>query len=110
MNFAKLMWSVHRGRAATTIFAANEYMALGVYKAARWLGISVSTLLSVGRLRRSAGCAVGGAASDHGPAAAARHGRRAAGTLLALVRGESIGNPARGDDHHPDYPNEHPAD
>ncbi|WP_436528877.1 LacI family DNA-binding transcriptional regulator [Actinoplanes sp. HUAS TT8] len=76
----------------TAIFASNDYMALGVYEAARRLGISVPAQLSV----------VGfddlpGAAWASPPLTTVRQplrdmGRQAAGTLLALARGESIGN------------------
>ncbi|GAA2907242.1 LacI family transcriptional regulator [Actinoplanes cyaneus] len=74
----------------TAIFAANDFMALGVYEAARRLGISIPARLSV----------VGfddlpGARWASPPLTTIRQplrdmGRTAAGTLLSLARGESI--------------------
>ncbi|MFI1995462.1 LacI family DNA-binding transcriptional regulator [Actinoplanes sp. NPDC020271] len=74
----------------TAIFAANDYMALGVYEAARRAGVSVPAQLSV----------VGfddlpGARWASPPLTTVRQplrdmGGRAAGTLLALARGDSV--------------------
>ncbi|BCY13156.1 LacI family DNA-binding transcriptional regulator [Actinoplanes sp. L3-i22] len=75
----------------TAIFASNDYMALGVYEAARRLGIAVPAQLSVVGFDD-----VPSARWASPPLTTIRQplrdmGRRAAGTLLALARGESIG-------------------
>lgn len=77
----------------TAIFACNDNMAYGVYEAARQLRISIPGRLSV----------VGfddlpGARWASPPLTTVRQplrdmGRQAAGTLLALARGEAIGTP-----------------
>ncbi|GIF06872.1 LacI family DNA-binding transcriptional regulator [Actinoplanes siamensis] len=77
----------------TAIFASNDNMALGVYEAARQLGVAVPARLSVVGFDD-----VPNARWASPPLTTVRQplrdmGHRAAGTLLALVRGEAVDTP-----------------
>ena len=74
-GYAQSISLLKRPNRPTAIFAGSDLQAMGVYEAARQLGLRIPEDLSVGRIRRCADCRIPWPGADHRTAAAPRHGK-----------------------------------
>lgn len=74
-GYAQSISLLKRPNRPTAIFAGSDLQAMGVYEAARQLGLRIPEDFIRGRIRRCADCRIPWPGADHRTAAAPRHGK-----------------------------------
>ncbi len=74
-GYAQSISLLKRPNRPTAIFAGSDLQAMGVYEAARQLGLRISRGFIRGRIRRCADCRIPWPGADHRTTAAPRHGK-----------------------------------